>query len=67
MKIVNEVKRSAQLGIGLSRKQIILRAYVLCQRTKIQSSYRKFHAGKDWWKGVCNRHKELVVRTPQRS
>ncbi|KAH3728212.1 hypothetical protein DPMN_054163 [Dreissena polymorpha] len=66
MKIVNAGKRSAQLGIGLSRKQIILRANVLCQRTKIQSSYSKFHAGKDWWKGVCNRHKELEVRTPEK-
>lgn len=41
-KIVDAVKMAARRGIGLTRKQILLRTNVLCKRTKVGSGYTTF-------------------------
>lgn len=63
-KIVECVKIAAERGIGLSRKQVILRANVLCQRLNIKTSYPNFKAGKNWFEGLKKRH-NLVLKKPE--
>ncbi|MES9881787.1 MAG: helix-turn-helix domain-containing protein [Sedimenticola sp.] len=65
-KMVESVKIAARRGIGLTRKQILVRTNVLCKRSKIGSGYPNFKAGKDWWEGVKRRHPDLTVRKPER-
>ncbi|XP_052268856.1 jerky protein homolog-like isoform X1 [Dreissena polymorpha] len=65
-KIVKSVKMAAKLGVGLSRKSILLRTNVLCRRIKLETSYTNFKAGKDWWEGVKRRHPELSIRKPEK-
>ena len=65
-KIVASVKMAAKMGVGLSRKQILTRTYILCKRIKMQTSYPNFKAGKDWWEGVKRRHPEITLRKPEK-
>ncbi|XP_045181703.2 tigger transposable element-derived protein 6-like [Mercenaria mercenaria] len=64
-KIVVRVKVAAERGIGISRKQLLLRTNVLCQRIQVHTSYKNFHAGKNWWEGLKRRH-GLTLRQPER-
>ena len=65
-KIVASVKMAAKMCVGLSRKQILTRTYILCKRIKMQTSYPNFKAGKDWWEGVKRRHPEITLRKPEK-
>ena len=65
-KIVESIKMAARRGIGLTRKQILLRTNVLCKRSKIGSGYSNFVAGKDWWEGVKRRFPNLKIKKPER-
>mgnify|MGYP002633021969 CR=1 FL=1 len=40
--IVSAVKMAARRGVGLSRKQILLRTNILCERLKIRSACKTF-------------------------
>lgn len=65
-KIVESVKKAAEMGVGLSRKQMLDRTNSLYKRLKLTTSYPKFHAGKDWWQGVRRRHPEITLRKPEK-
>ena len=64
-KLVDSVKMAARRGIGLTRKQVLLRTSVLCQRLNI-TRYANFKAGKDWWEGLKRRHPDVVIRKPEK-
>ena len=64
--IVDAVKMAARRGIGLTRKQVLRRTSVLCQRLDIGSRYANFKAGKDWWEGLKCRHPDVVIRKPEK-
>jgi hypothetical protein len=53
-KIVQSVKVAAQQGMGITRKQLLLRTAVLCKKLKIKRDEKPFTPGKDWWEGVKN-------------
>ena len=57
---------AARRGIGLTRKQVLLRTSVLCNRLEISSRYSNFKAGKDWWEGLKRRHPDVVIRKPEK-
>ena len=46
-KIVDAIKMAATRGIGLTRKQVLLRTNTLCQHLNI-TRYSNVKAGKDW-------------------
>ncbi|XP_045169801.2 uncharacterized protein LOC123532438 [Mercenaria mercenaria] len=57
---------AARRGIGVTRKQVLMRTSVLCKRLRIGSGYPNFVAGKDWWEGVRRRHPDLTIRKPEK-
>ena len=66
IQFVDSVKMAARRGIGLTRKQVLLRTSVLCSRLEISSRYSNFKAGKDWWEGLKRRHPDVVIRKPEK-
>ena len=45
-KIVEALKMAARRGIGLTRRQVLARTNLLCQKMKLGSGYKKFKAGR---------------------
>jgi hypothetical protein len=64
--IVKSLKMAAKQGMGLSRKQIMRRTNVLCQRMNVRHSYKNFKAGKDWFNGLMHRFPDIVLRKPEK-
>lgn len=64
-RIIKNVTESAEKGFGISRKQLLHRAAVLCKRNKI-TGFKNFTPSKHWWEGLKKRHPEVALRKPEK-
>ncbi|XP_062575504.1 uncharacterized protein LOC134237417 [Saccostrea cucullata] len=64
-RIIKNVTESAEKGFGISRKQLLHRAGVLCKRNKI-TGFKNFTPTKHWWEGLKKRHPEVALRKPEK-
>ena len=46
--IVQSVKRASQLGVGVSRRQLLTRTGTLVKRLKLKTPFKNSTPGKDW-------------------
>ncbi|VDH90293.1 Hypothetical predicted protein [Mytilus galloprovincialis] len=65
--IVQSVKRASQLGVGLSRKQLLTRTGALVKKLKIKTPFKNSTPGKDWWQSLKERHPDLTIRKPEKT
>lgn len=65
-KIASSIKMAAKLGVGLSRRQILIRSNEVYKRMKKGTGYTNFHAGKDRFEGLKRRYPEPVLRKPEK-
>lgn len=64
-KIVESVKEASRQGIGISRKQLLVRTGELCRKFKV-TPFKKLTPSKQWWEGLKKRHPELSIRRPEK-
>ncbi|VDI54723.1 Hypothetical predicted protein [Mytilus galloprovincialis] len=65
--IVKSVKRASQLGVGISRRQLLARTGTLVKKLKIKTPFKNSIPGKDWWQNLKERHTDLVIRKPEKT
>lgn len=63
---VDKVLNCAEKGFGLSRRQMLNKAGQLCDRMNLKTPFKNKVPGKDWFRGLKNRHPEVVVRKPMK-
>jgi hypothetical protein len=65
--IVQSVKRASQLGVGVSRRQLLTRTGTLVKRLKLKTPFKNSTPGKDWWQKLKQRHSDLTIRKPEKT
>ncbi|VDI62466.1 Hypothetical predicted protein [Mytilus galloprovincialis] len=65
--IGKSVKRASQLGVGISRRQLLARTGTLVKKLKIKTPFKNSIPGKDWWQNLKERHTDLVIRKPEKT
>ncbi|XP_033755670.1 jerky protein homolog-like [Pecten maximus] len=62
--IVDNVKRNAERGFGMSRQQLLTRTGLLCKKMSA-SVFKNGAPTKHWWQGLKTRFPELTLRKPE--
>ena len=65
-KLVDTVKKAADMGFGLSRKQLFSKTGQLVKSLNLKTPFKKGIPGKDWFVGLKGRHPDFVVKKPQK-
>lgn len=65
-RIVKSSTLAAQKGMGVSRKQLMVKTGRICQNLKIRTPFKNSVPGKDWLKGLQKRFPELTTRKPEK-
>ena len=64
---MQSVKRASQLGVGVSRRQLLTRTGTLVKRLKLKTPFKNSTPGKDWWQKLKQRHSDLTIRKPEKT
>ena len=63
--IVSKVSQAAEMGFGMSKRQVLLKVGTLCQKTSV-AHFKHGAPGKDWWYSFTKRHPEISLRKPEK-
>jgi hypothetical protein len=61
-KVVNLATEAAEKGLGVSPRMLRAKTSQLVKRLNIHTPFRQGIPGKDWYRGLRNRHPEIVIR-----
>ena len=65
-KLVQSVKTAAEMGFGLSRKQLLNKTGKVVKSLKLKTPFKKGTPGKDWFLGLKARHPDITMKKPQK-
>lgn len=63
--MVETAMRSSDRGFGLSRRQILIRAGILCRKLGIKG-FKNETPSKHYWEGLKKRHPDMSLRKPEK-
>ena len=64
--ICNKAAQAAQLGFGMSRRQVLLRTGRLVRQMQLPTPFKDGIPGNTWWAGMKRRHPDLTIRKPEK-
>ena len=64
--LVTATKRAADMGFGLSRKQLLTKTGKIVKQLKLKTSFKNGVPGKDWFLNLRKRYPGIAIKKPQK-
>ena len=64
--LVQTTKRAADIGFGLSKKQLLAKTGRVVKQLKLKTSFKDGIPGKDWFLNCKKRYPDIAIKKPQK-